>query len=33
MKITSQPILLVEDDQVNVMRSIDAYWTISEIPQ
>lgn len=33
MKITSQPILLVEDDQVNVMRSIDAYWTISEMPQ
>lgn len=33
MKITSQPILPVEDDQVDVMRSIDAYSTISEIPQ
>jgi hypothetical protein len=32
MKITSQPILLVADDQVDVMRSIDAYWTISEVP-
>jgi hypothetical protein len=32
MKITNTPILLVEDDQVDVMRSIDAYWTISEMP-
>lgn len=31
MKITDTPILLVEDDQV--MRTIDAYWTISELPQ
>ena len=57
MKISNKPILLVEDDQVDVMtvkralkdihitkpvdyrqfvevmRSIDAYWTISEMPQ
>jgi len=55
MKITSKPILLVDDDHVDVMtvkrssgaavkpvsylrfvevmRSIDAYWTTSEIPQ
>ena len=33
MKITNRPTLLVEDDQVDVMRSIDAYWTISEMPQ
>ena len=32
MKITNTLILLVEDDQVGVMRSIDAYWTISEMP-
>ena len=33
MKITNKPILPVEDDRVDVMRSIDAYWTISEMPQ
>ena len=36
MKITSKPILLVEDDQVDVMtvmRTIEVYWTISEGPQ
>jgi len=33
MKITNQRILLVEDGQVDVMCSIDAYWTISELPQ
>ena len=33
MKITNTPILLVEDDQVDVMRPIDAYWTIGEMPQ
>jgi hypothetical protein len=32
MKITSNPILLVEDDQVDFMRPINAYWTISEVP-
>ena len=33
MKIASIPIRLVEDDQVDAMRTIDAYWTISEVPQ
>jgi hypothetical protein len=33
MKITNTPILLAENDQVDVMRTIDAYWTISEMPQ
>jgi|GEM_PF-2112467 hypothetical protein len=32
MKITNTLILLVEYDQVDIMRSIDAYWTISEVP-
>jgi len=32
MKITDTPILLVEVDQVDVMRFTDAYWTISEMP-
>jgi hypothetical protein len=32
MKITSKPILLVEDI-MTVMRTIDAYWTLSEVPQ
>ena len=33
MKIIPTPILLVEGDQVGVLRFIDAYWTISELPQ
>ncbi len=32
MKITNTLILLVEGDQVDVMHSIYAYWTISEVP-
>jgi hypothetical protein len=32
MKITSKPILLVEDI-MTVMRTIEVYWTISEVPQ
>lgn len=32
MKITNKRIFLMEDDQVDVMRTIDAYWTISEVP-
>ena len=31
MKITSKPILLVEDI-MTVMRTIEVYWTISEEP-
>lgn len=33
MKIPDTPILLMEDDQAEFMRSIDAYWTISVMPQ
>ena len=33
MKIASIPIRLVEDDQMDPMCTIDAYWTISEVPQ
>ena len=33
MEIIPTPILLVEGDQVDVLRFIDAYWTISELPQ
>jgi len=33
LKITNPPILPVEDDQVDVMRTIDAYWAVSEVPQ
>jgi hypothetical protein len=33
MTITNKPILLTHEAQVDVMRSIDACWTISEMPQ
>lgn len=33
MNITSKHNLQMRDYQVDVMRTIDAYWTIGEVPQ
>ena len=33
MNITSKHILQMKDYQVDVMRTIETYWTISELPQ
>jgi len=32
MKIPNTPVLLMEDDQAEFMRTIDACWTVSEVP-